>query len=108
MAIINVIVTDRKQAQYMKKAKKKKEKKRAASSYLIKNVFGTGNIQKNMKIYTCIRLIETQLLLGNLWYSKKCVTPILQYIHWLPIKQHIHFKILHINYKALNSLVKCL
>ncbi len=30
--------------------------------------------------------------------------PILQSLHWLPIKYHISYKILLLTYKALNSL----
>jgi len=32
------------------------------------------------------------------------ISPVLSTLHWLPIKHHIHFKILLITYKALNSL----
>uniref|UniRef100_A0A3B1IDG0 Reverse transcriptase domain-containing protein n=1 Tax=Astyanax mexicanus TaxID=7994 RepID=A0A3B1IDG0_ASTMX len=32
------------------------------------------------------------------------ITPVLRQLHWLPIKQRIHFKILLITYKALNNL----
>ncbi len=32
------------------------------------------------------------------------ITPILQYLHWLPIKFHIGYKILLLAYKALNYL----
>ncbi len=31
-------------------------------------------------------------------------SPVLSTLHWLPIKHHIHFKILLITYKALNGL----
>ncbi len=32
------------------------------------------------------------------------ITPILQSLHWLPIKYHISYKILLLTYKALNGL----
>ena len=32
------------------------------------------------------------------------ITPLLQKLHWLPVKQRIHFKILLITFKALNNL----
>ncbi len=32
------------------------------------------------------------------------ITPILQSLHWLPIKCHISYKILLLTYKALNGL----
>ncbi|KAK0138873.1 hypothetical protein N1851_024575 [Merluccius polli] len=32
------------------------------------------------------------------------ITPILRQLHWLPVKQRIHFKILLTTYKALNNL----
>ncbi len=32
------------------------------------------------------------------------IGPVLSTLHWLPIKHHIHFKILLITYKALNRL----
>ena len=38
--------------------------------------------------------------------SKKCehITPVLQRLHWLPVKARIDFKILVLTYKALNNL----
>ncbi len=36
--------------------------------------------------------------------SRDHITPILRQLHWLPVKQRIHFKILLITYKALNNL----
>ena len=36
--------------------------------------------------------------------SREHITPILRKLHWLPITQRIHFKILLITYKALNNL----
>ncbi len=35
------------------------------------------------------------------------ITPILQSLHWLPIKYHISYKILLLAYKALNDLSFC-
>ena len=32
------------------------------------------------------------------------ISPVMSTLHWLPIKHHIHFKILLITYKALNDL----
>jgi len=32
------------------------------------------------------------------------MTPILQKLHWLPVRQHIHFKILVITYKSINDM----
>lgn len=36
--------------------------------------------------------------------SRDHITPVLQQLHWLPIQQRIHFKILLITYKALHNL----
>ncbi|XP_060780506.1 NACHT, LRR and PYD domains-containing protein 3-like [Neoarius graeffei] len=36
--------------------------------------------------------------------SREHITSVLRQLHWLPIKQRIHFKILLITYKALNNL----
>ncbi|XP_076841983.1 uncharacterized protein LOC143486075 [Brachyhypopomus gauderio] len=36
--------------------------------------------------------------------SRQHITPVLRQLHWLPIKQRIHFKILLFTYKALNNL----
>ena len=33
------------------------------------------------------------------------ITPILQKLHWLPVRQRIYFKILSINYQAINDMV---
>ncbi|XP_010792557.1 uncharacterized protein, partial [Notothenia coriiceps] len=35
--------------------------------------------------------------------SRDHITPILQNLHWLPVRQRIHFKVLLITYKALNN-----
>jgi len=32
------------------------------------------------------------------------ITPILQKLHWLPVRQHIHFKILLVTYKSINDI----
>jgi len=32
------------------------------------------------------------------------ITPILQKLHWLPVRQRIHFKILLITYKSINDM----
>ena len=32
------------------------------------------------------------------------INPILQNLHWLPVRQHIHFKILLIVYKSINDM----
>jgi len=32
------------------------------------------------------------------------ITPILQNLHWLPVRQRIHFKILLITYKSINDM----
>jgi len=32
------------------------------------------------------------------------ITPIFQKLHWLPVRQHIHFKILLITYKSINDM----
>ena len=32
------------------------------------------------------------------------MTPILQKLHWLPVRQRIHFKILLITYKSINDM----
>ncbi|XP_060773433.1 uncharacterized protein LOC132883614 isoform X2 [Neoarius graeffei] len=36
--------------------------------------------------------------------SREHITPVLRQLHWFPIKQRVHFKILLITYKALNNL----
>ena len=36
--------------------------------------------------------------------SREHITPVLQNLHWLPVKQRIHFKTLLITYKALHNL----
>jgi len=33
------------------------------------------------------------------------ITPILQKLHWLPVRQRIHFKMLLITYKSINDMV---
>ena len=33
------------------------------------------------------------------------ITPILQKLHWLPVRQHINFNILLITYKSINNMV---
>lgn len=41
-----------------------------------------------------------------IWPPLHHITPILQHLHWLPIKQRIQFKILLITYKTLNNLAQ--
>ncbi|CAM4727630.1 unnamed protein product [Leuciscus chuanchicus] len=36
--------------------------------------------------------------------SRDHITPVLQQLHWLPVQQRIHYKVLLITYKALNNL----
>ena len=36
--------------------------------------------------------------------SRQHITPVLQQLHWLPVQQRIHYKVLLITYKALNNL----
>ncbi|XP_029929809.1 LOW QUALITY PROTEIN: uncharacterized protein LOC115374818 [Myripristis murdjan] len=39
--------------------------------------------------------------------SRDHITPVLQQLHWLPIPQRIHFKILLLTYKALHNQAPC-
>ena len=43
-----------------------------------------------------------QLLTSNRKYNH--ILPVLQELHWLPVKFRIHFKILLLTFKALNGM----
>ncbi len=45
---------------------------------------------------------EARVLTRSIKYDN--ITPILQFLHWLPIKFRIDYKILLLTYKALNGL----
>ena len=55
------------------------------------------NINRRQRIQNSAARIVT--------YTRKYdhITPILQNLHWLPVRQRIHFKILLITYKSINN-----
>ena len=44
----------------------------------------------------------SRIMINTVQYDH--VTPILQNLHWLPVRQRIHFKIVLITYKSINDM----
>ena len=63
----------------------------------------TGLPDKDISKLQCVQNAAARLIVGAA--NNEHTSPILQQLHWLPVKFRIDFKILMLTYKALNNQV---